>query len=106
MSVTKISFTRQAVLSLLAERGRLSGTTLGPMLATMQRTQPKRPVKQASKYLRDLARDGLAERLISPAGMPSTFAITDAGKAWLVNHRTEANSPPYDGGPDNDGWSA
>ena len=83
----KISVTRQAVLSLLATRGTLNGPILAPHLTRMQQTQPKRPVRKASKYLRDLARKGLAERLVSPAGMPSTFAITDAGKQWLEANR-------------------
>jgi hypothetical protein len=83
----KISVTRQAVLSLLATRGTLNGPILAPHLTRMQRTQPKRPVRKASKYLRDLARKGLAERLVSPAGMPSTFAITEQGKQWLEANR-------------------
>ena len=83
----KIGYTPVAILSLLAERGTLTGPILAPHLSMIQQTPPPKPVRKASKYLRDLARKGLAERLVSPAGMPSTFAITDAGKQWLEANR-------------------
>lgn len=83
MTGPTLSHTRRHVLRMLAERKSLSGATLAPHLEAIQGRKQPRPVRLASKYLRDLMRAGLCERIVGARNAPSTFVITDAGRARL-----------------------